>query len=224
MHIGIVGLTGCSGCQCQFLNIYGGLSKLLERAKIDYFPLLQDDNVFEEFDVIFVEGSVTCGEDKEKLKLAREKARVLVALGSCACYGGIQASIEETACGHFCLPVSEVVEVDCKLPGCPVGVERLLESMAFLVNGVKPFEYPMTVCHECRINENDCIILKGGICQGPITLSGCGAPCPQMGVGCVGCRGDSDFPNYEAFVSLCESKGIPKERVEKLLFLFRRRR
>jgi F420-non-reducing hydrogenase small subunit len=37
-----------------------------------------------------------------------------------------------------------------------------------------------------------CLVNQGYLCIGTSTRGGCGAPCPQAGHPCVGCRGPSD--------------------------------
>jgi len=241
VKIGIMGLTGCSGCQCEILNCEDAIYKLLGKVEFSYFPLAQDNNSFEEFDVLFVEGSVTTDLDEEKVKKGREISKILVAVGSCACYGGVQSqrndevSLEEMLKGVYGttdLPVkvskpravSEVVKVDYELPGCPLDKRQFVYAVAFLLNGVKPFFPKIPVCHECKLSETECLTLKGIPCQGPISFSGCGAPCTSQGVGCQGCRGDCDFPNYNEMVSILEKNGLSRDDAFKFIKVFRGKR
>jgi sulfhydrogenase subunit delta len=238
VKIGIMGLTGCSGCQCEILNCEEALQKLLEKVEIVYFPLAQDENAFSEFDILFVEGSVTSQEDEEKVKEGRERAKLLVAIGSCACYGGVQAqkndeaSLEEMLLAVYGRKelflkvqkpraVSEVVKVDYELPGCPVDKRQFVYAVSFLLNGVKPFFPKIPVCHECKLSENECLTLRGIPCQGPVTLAGCGAPCPSAGVGCQGCRGNCDAPNFAEMVEVLQKNGLSKQDAIKFLKVFR---
>jgi len=238
VKIGVMGLTGCSGCQCEILNCQDALMKLLGMVDVSYFPLAQDDNVFEEFDVMFVEGSVTTEEDEKKVKAAREKAKILVAIGSCACYGGVQAqrndevSLEEmmkAVYGKTQLflkvskprAVSEVVKVDYELPGCPVDKRQFVYAVSFLLNGVKPFFPKIPVCYECKLSETECLTLKGIPCQGPVTYAGCGAPCTSQGVGCQGCRGNCDFPNFEEMLNILQRNGLAEKDAVNFLKVFR---
>jgi len=55
VRIGIMGLTGCSGCQCEILNCEDAINKLIGKVEFAYFPLAQDVNQFSDFDILFVE-------------------------------------------------------------------------------------------------------------------------------------------------------------------------
>jgi sulfhydrogenase subunit delta len=238
VRVGILGLTSCSGCQCELLNCQDAVLKLVESVEIAYFPLAQDRNELGNFDLLFVEGSVSSQKDLETLKRARESTKLLVAIGSCACYGGVQAqrndeaSLEEMlreVYGRVNLPVKpmkakalkEVVQVDYELPGCPIDGRQFVYTVSSLLLGVKPFFPKLPVCHECKLAENECLLLKGKLCQGPVTYAGCGAPCTSTGVGCQGCRGDCDFPNYGEMLSLLRERGLSEEDALKFLKLFR---
>ena len=43
----------------------------------------------DDYEIAFVEGSITRSDEVERLKDIRSKAKILVALGSCACFGGV---------------------------------------------------------------------------------------------------------------------------------------
>jgi len=45
------------------------------------------------------------------------------------------------------------------------------------------------VCAECPLYGEDCLVVRGYPCLGPITVAGCGAQCPLSGSYCIGCRG-----------------------------------
>jgi Coenzyme F420-reducing hydrogenase, gamma subunit len=93
----------------------------------------------DEYDIAFIEGSIARPMDEERLKGIREKARILVALGACACIGGVnslrnQFSVEEVKKMVYAdtdvrnnpyfdafplKAVDEVVKVDYYIHGCP---------------------------------------------------------------------------------------------------------
>ncbi len=238
VKVGVMGLTGCSGCQCEILNCEDAINRLIGRVEFSYFPLAQDSNDFSDFDILFVEGSVSTELDREKLIEGRKRAKILVAVGTCACYGGVQsqrndeASLEEMLRAVYGekrpevkvfkpAPLSEVVEVDYELPGCPMDKRQFVYTVASLLNGVEPFFPKIPVCHECKLSENECLLLNGVPCQGPVSFSGCGAPCTAQGVGCQGCRGNCDFPNFEELFSIYDRLGLKGEDAVRFLKVFR---
>ena len=238
VRVGIMGLTGCSGCQCEILNCEDAIGKLIGKVEFSYFPLAQDVNDFSEFDILFVEGSVSTNLDREKLIEGRKRAKILVAAGTCACYGGVQSqrndevTLEEMLKAVYGdkkleievfkpMPLSDVVKVDYELPGCPLDKRQFVYTVASLLNGVEPFFPKIPVCHECKLSENECLLLQGIPCQGPVTFSGCGAPCTSAGVGCQGCRGNCDFPNFEEIVSIYKDMGLSFEDSLRFLKVFR---
>src|SRR5690554_2721575 len=63
---------------------------LVETAEIVYSPVIMDvKEPPEGIDIAFVTGAVRNEENQERLKVIRERAKVVVALGTCACYGGV---------------------------------------------------------------------------------------------------------------------------------------
>ncbi len=86
-------------------------------------------------------------------------------------------------------PLKEHVKVDLEIPGCPMNKEEFLKIMEEFIAGKAPVIPKRPVCYECPLKNNGCLLNKGKICLGPITLAGCNAPCPQSGFLCDGCRG-----------------------------------
>jgi sulfhydrogenase subunit delta len=70
------------------------------------------------------------------------------------------------------------------------------------------------VCAECRWKENDCLLLKGIMCVGPLTASGCGAVCPSHGLPCLGCWGPVDEANVSSEFNLLKEKGFSIEAIK----------
>lgn len=104
-------------------------------------------------------------------------------------------------------PIKHFVDVDYVIPGCPPETTDIAETLTSLLSGQEP-EYNSTqVCDDCprerlgeyetklkRIHEeipdpDRCLLEQGYFCMGPATMGGCGAPCPQAGNTCEGCRG-----------------------------------
>ena len=187
----------------------------------------------DEYDVAFVDGAISRADEVERLRRIRERAKVLVALGSCACFGGVNKlknafdldDANEEVYGdqpQETLPtraVSDVVAVDLALPGCPVSKEEVERVLQHLIWDV-PYRFPAyPVCVECKQRFTVCTFDRRELCLGPITGGGCGAPCPAGGLGCWGCRGPAADPNYEEFFTLTRERGFSaRELTDRLEF------
>jgi F420-non-reducing hydrogenase small subunit len=103
--------------------------------------------------------------------------------------------------------VGQIVKVDYLIPGCPPEVDDIAYTLTSLLSGEEPIYNSTQVCDDCpreRLGEYDtglrrliedlpdpdrCLLEQGYFCMGPATMGGCGAPCPQAGNTCEGCRG-----------------------------------
>ena len=110
--------------------------------------------------------------------------------------------------------LDQVVPVDYYVPGCPPVKEQTEAVVQALIKGA---ELPppgsvigaseKTVCDDCPRTKEDksikaiyrtyqiipepekCLLDQGILCAGPATRGGCGAPCPQVNMPCIGCYG-----------------------------------
>jgi len=78
--------------------------------------------------------------------------------------------------------------------------------------------YP--VCLECKQRFTVCMFDKGNLCIGPITMAGCNAPCPASGLGCWGCRGPAEEPNYDEFLAITRERGFDEREVRERVRFF----
>ncbi len=86
----------CSGCDIALLDINEKILNLVAVADIVFWPTGIDakqkdlENMRDgSIDVGIYHGTVRNSENEEIAKLLREKSNILIAFGSCACYGGI---------------------------------------------------------------------------------------------------------------------------------------
>ena len=74
---------------------------------------------------------------------------------------------------------------------------------------------------ECRVNENPCLLEKDhASCLGPITLAGCNAKCPNLGVPCEGCRGVVAEANRDELCRLFLAAGLTDQEISHRLERF----
>jgi sulfhydrogenase subunit delta len=237
--LGIFSLTGCGGDQLQILNMEDELLNLVSSFDIVDFQEGSSRKVEGPIDIAFIEGTVSTQHDLEKLKIIRERSKVLIAMGNCAIEGCIQSmrngetTLQErlkdvygVGGGFFdarlSKPITEYIKVDFQIPGCPVEKEETLKGITSLLQGDSPPYYSYPVCVECKLNEYPCLITEEGKpCLGPVIRAGCDARCPGLGVDCIGCRGpvegaDNFAAEYEMLIDL----GYTREDVLKRLRVF----
>jgi sulfhydrogenase subunit delta len=229
-RIGVYGFTGCAGDQLVIIHTEDQLLNLFNAVDVRSFVMASSNPTEEDLDVAFVEGSISTEKEIQHIKEIRARARIVVAIGNCAVSGGPQAMFAKD--GSFAkrlkqvygdvnfitnpvesTPVDEVVPVDYYLPGCPISQSQTMALIARLVHGADPEEFPHPVCHECKLNENRCLLLDKRFCLGPVTLGGCGSACPNNGLACVGCWGPNPDGNFAEQFRLLEGFGIPHEEV-----------
>lgn len=227
--------TSCEGCQLQVLNLEDEILDLVGQVEITQFREAMD-KISDEYDIAFVEGSVSQESEIERLKKIREKAKYVVALGACAVLGCINAlrnrlsrdeahklvyNKEAKGDPEFPVrPIDEVVKVDYRVYGCPIDKGEFLEVVASLLIGKKPNIPDYPVCVECKLKENECLILNGKWCLGPITRAGCGAICPSNGNSCEGCRGFLPEANIASLVEELTERGFSPEEIRAKMELF----
>ncbi len=189
-------------------------------------------------------GAIRNDDNERMAKLMRRKSALLIAFGSCSGEGCIPAlgnlySIEdhfetvypsggqpagETLVpeGRLRLPVlqervrtlSQVVEVDYSIPGCPPEPAQIWAVMEAVIRGRElPAKGSVigagrsSVCEECVRTKEDkrigalhrpheivtdperCLLEQGLLCMGVATRDGCGALCPRVNMPCTGCYG-----------------------------------
>lgn len=140
--VGHVHMSGCTGCLVSLADNYEGLFKILDDyADLVYCLTLADVRHIPEMDVALVEGSV-CIQDEcavREIKETREKAKVVVALGSCAAYGNItrfsRGGQWNQPQHESYLPIGDLIDVDVYLPSCPPSKEsiKMVCVMAYLL-------------------------------------------------------------------------------------------
>ncbi len=204
--VAVYKFSSCDGCQLSILNMEDELLDLVNVIEIAYFLEATRAQKPGPYDIAFVEGSVTTQHEIERIKEIRTQAKTLIALGTCATAGGIQALRNFADADDFAgvvyprpdylqylktsTPFSEHVHVDMELWGCPVNKAQVLEIIVALLNQRKPNLPPYSVCLECKHRNTICVLVdKGTPCLGPGTRAGCGAICPAYGRGCYGCFG-----------------------------------
>ncbi|MBC8470294.1 MAG: NADH:ubiquinone oxidoreductase [Planctomycetes bacterium] len=236
--VGIYGLTGCAGDQLVILNCEDELLNIVGALDIKSFSMAvseSDDDCL--LDIVFVEGTVVQPRDEEMLQNLRERAKLLIAIGTCAVWGGLPAMKNEFSqeeikkkvygpAGDIFKttapqPLSSFVKVDLSISGCPIEKEQLLQAVASLLHGDLPRLPGYAVCTECKMSEYTCLLVeKGQLCLGPITVAGCKARCPGYGQPCIGCRGPVEEANVSSEIEVLKEKGFTWVDIQNRLRTF----
>jgi F420-non-reducing hydrogenase small subunit len=141
--------------------------------------------------------------------------------------------------------LSDVVDVDYFLPGCPPAPAQVKNVLRAVFSGELPPRKSVVgageraLCDECQRTKSEkrvkrfyrpfeivqdstqCLLEQGILCMGPATRSGCGVRCPNSNQGCRGCYGpppevpDQGARFLSALASIVDSKD-PKE-IEQIL-------
>lgn len=236
-RVAIFDFACCEGCQLQIVNLEEDILNLIEVVDVvEWREAMSEQS--HEYDIAIIEGSITREEDEHRLEIIRSRAKILIALGACAVIGGVNKmknnfdlkEVRQCVYGkdgqmpHLnterTKAIDEVVQVDFKIPGCPINGEEFAQIIRALLVGKKPFVPDYPVCVECKARETICRYEYNQICLGPITRAGCNAPCPAAGWRCFGCRGLVDNPNVEAAQEVMDKYGLTVDDLKQKMVLF----
>jgi len=198
-------LNICGGCEVTILDIGEPLLGILPKLEFVHMPVLMDHKYYGQTgdgtvleipkaDVGIVSGGVRNEKEKHVLEELRKKSNILIALGSCACFGGIPAlanmdtleslyekvyrgskTTDSAPTPTKDLPplldrvyaVDEVVKVDLYIPGCPTNPDIVVQALTALLEG-KSFSLPeRSVCDDCPVKREK--KAGGGELKRPLT-------------------------------------------------------
>ncbi len=225
--------TSCDGCQLSLLDAEDVLLDVVDAVEIAYFVEARDRRLPGPYDVTLVEGSISTPEHIEQIQEIREQSKFLIAIGACATAGGIQALRNWRDVDEFVrivyahpeyidalqtsTPISDYVQVDFELRGCPINKYQLLDVVTSLLIGKQPRTPTYSVCMECKRRGTPCVMVSRGIpCLGPVTQAGCNAICPAVNRGCFGCYGPHEAPNTDALGQHLEDLGMTSAEIVRL--------
>jgi coenzyme F420-reducing hydrogenase gamma subunit len=229
--------SSCDGCQLTLLDCEDELLAVAGAVEIAYFPEATRAVVEGPYDLSLVEGSITTPHDRERIKEVRAASRFLVTIGACASAGGIQAlrnfkDVRDFISIVYATPsfiqtldtstaISEHVQVDFELRGCPINKRQLVEVLSAFLAGRKPNTPNQSVCMECKRHGIPCVMVAHGTpCLGPVTHAGCGALCPTYNRGCYGCFGPKEAANTASLSAWWQALGESDARLTRAFRTF----
>lgn len=225
LKLGLIKLTSCSGCINELITALVSDPDVAKAYEVAHFVELGVVNEEGPFDILFVEGSIVTEEQEKHVREFRDKAKFVVALGTCAVLGGVQALrvdedldvVKKSVYPHpehvnaldMVKPLDSVIPVDYIIAGCPADSQAISLLLKKYALGGLPIALWESVCGDCKRKGIACLLVAKGIpCLGPITMGGCGALCPSFGRGCYGCYG-------------LKSYDVDKDRVQKVVEVLR---
>jgi len=225
--------ASCDGCQLSLLDCEDELLAIAEEVTIANFPEASRAVMKGPYDISLVEGSITTPHDAERIHRIRRMSKCLVTIGACATAGGIQALRNFADVNDFVsivyanpayietlnksTPIADHVFVDFELRGCPINKYQLVEFISATLNGRKPNIGTHSVCMECKMKGNVCVMVSSGTpCLGPVTQMGCGALCPSYNRGCFGCFGPMESPNTKSLAAWFERLQVPSDDIVRM--------
>ena len=228
--------TGCEGCQLEALNLDGQeLLDLLNAVDIVNFREAKTERE-DNYDIAFVEGSISRESEIPRLQKIRNQAKIIVAFGACACIGGVNClknhlSMEEALRIVYgkdaryydtipARPINAVIPVDYYVRNCPPITSELLKVIKALLLGKKPDIPNYPVCTQCKMAGNVCVFERGLTCLGPVTRAGCDAICVTAGRHCWGCRGLVDDPNVDSEKEILKKYGLTVDQIMEKFNIF----
>ena len=163
-RLATVWLDGCSGCHMSVLDIDEAIIPIAKRIEVVYGPLVDAQEFPKAVDVVLIEGAISSQDDLEKVRLIRQRSKLVIALGDCAVTGNVPAmrnqivprklleriyieGVQETpgiptegvpALLRHAIPVHEVVKVDLHVPGCPPPAAAIAFVLGELLDGRVP--------------------------------------------------------------------------------------
>lgn len=152
VKIGWFSLTCCEDSTIIFSELFNKYyQQWLPKIEFVHARIFKKDDADEikPMDIAFVEGAISSDDQEEKLKKIREKAKVLVAIGSCAVLGSpanqrnffndrqmaqILPILEKFKYKEKVLKLSDIVSVDETIPGCPMDEKIFLQVLNKYLN------------------------------------------------------------------------------------------
>jgi coenzyme F420-reducing hydrogenase gamma subunit len=223
--VGIFDFACCEGCQLQIANMGEAVLDVLGSIEVMEWREVMSEKWGKKLDIAIIEGSITDAHAVKRVKQIRKRAKMLIAIGSCATIGGVNGmknnfnldDIRKYVYGEsyryfptdVTKAVHQVVKVDYFVHGCPMYIPEFVTVIKAALQGIPYYVPDYPVCVECKMNENVCMYERKATCLGPVTKAGCNSWCINNGNICYGCRGMVSNPNEKGAQDVIARYDIP---------------
>jgi F420-non-reducing hydrogenase small subunit len=170
-------LSSCAGCEVGIVDLHEKILDILQAAEIQRCPVLTDIKDYPPANIGIISGAVRNHHDRDAAIKMRQSCDKIIALGTCAVYGGIPGAgmvhakedILDTVYVHnkttstntipsvhisqlesLVTPLDEVIAVDMYLPGCPPHAAFILDALLALVEKRPPKANKEAICARCK--------------------------------------------------------------------------
>ena len=184
-RLAIVNITGCTGCVISILDLHEEILEILNKVDLVYCTTVLDIKEIPLCDIALINGTICNEHDIELAKEIRKKAKKVIALGSCACFGGItglrnyfrrdeilEYSYKTVLTNEHGIipsenvsPLTEYVEVleniinvDFKIPGCPPVPSMIKNFLLAILEGHELSVPSKNLCAECEKSHESMLI------------------------------------------------------------------
>jgi len=143
-QIGIFSFTCDEGCTIFLIEIFNKmLLSWLKKIELRYFLSVKDKAEFDYLDVALIEGVVSNEKEKREVEEIRKKAKIVIAMGTCAVTGypsaqrnnfnetqqkNIQDELDSNNYLPKCLLLKDFIKVDDEILGCPIDEKKFIET------------------------------------------------------------------------------------------------
>ncbi|OAQ20988.1 hypothetical protein [Thermosulfurimonas dismutans] len=215
MKVALYNTLSCTGCDPMFF--LEKLTFIFSETEIVFWPHVSEtrfENLKKQpadsIDIGILSGGIKTVEQEKIAQIFREKSRLLIAIGTCALWGGLPGL--NWLYGEGPKPVTQIVACDLLVPGCPPEIETIQIAFDKALRGNfnkgeiagakevpvceecprerRPFRLrTLKRFHEIHPHDSTCYFELGMVCAGIITRAGCKAACLKAGYPCFGCYG-----------------------------------
>lgn len=169
-------LSDCGGCHVALVDLHEKILDVLGAVEIQHCPVLTDVKSYPPARIGLVSGAIRSKHDRLLAEQMRASCDIIIALGTCAIYGGVPGAgiahsrgeildavyrrnrttaasappeAEIAPLEKIVAPLDEAIPVDLYLPGCPPHPRFIFQALRALLEGRPAEAEKENVCARC---------------------------------------------------------------------------